>query len=96
MHIVLLSVKPSPFLFPSVARSQAFIYTLYTSLQLEALPLQVCGSIPSWLHGDYIRNGPGTFKGMKHLFDGYGMLVKFSFESGKVTTQQRCGSCLQT
>lgn len=58
-------------------------------LQVERLPLKVTGSIPAWLHGDYIRNGPGTFKGMKHLFDGYGMLVKFSFKDGNVTTQQR-------
>lgn len=58
-------------------------------LQVEKLPLRVSGSIPAWLHGDYIRNGPGTFKGMKHLFDGYGMLVKFSFKDGNVTTQQR-------
>lgn len=57
--------------------------------QVEALPLKVSGAIPTWLHGDYIRNGPGTFKGMDHLFDGYGMLVKFSFENSKVTTQQR-------
>ena len=56
---------------------------------MEALFLQVSGAFPAWLHGDYIRNGPGTFKGMDHLFDGYGMLVKFSFENGKVTTQQR-------
>lgn len=53
------------------------------------MPLEVSGSFPTWLHGDYIRNGPGTFKGMDHLFDGYGMLVKFSFENGNVTTQQR-------
>ena len=58
-------------------------------VQVERLPLKVSGSIPAWLHGDYIRNGPGTFKGMKHLFDGYGMLVKFSFNDGNVTTQQR-------
>ena len=54
------------------------------------MPLQVSGTIPSWLHGDYVRNGPGTFKSMKHLFDGYGMIVKFSFKDGNVTTQQRC------
>lgn len=59
------------------------------ALQVERLPLKVSGSIPAWLHGDYIRNGPGTFKGMKHLFDGYGMLVKFSIKDGNVTTQQR-------
>ena len=58
-------------------------------LQVDKLSLKISGSIPAWLHGDYIRNGPGTFKGMKHLFDGYGMLVKFSFKDGNVTTQQR-------
>ena len=57
--------------------------------QTEALPLKVSGSIPSWLKGSYVRNGPGTFKGVKHLFDGYGMIVKFAFENGKVSTQQR-------
>jgi len=59
---------------------------------VQALSLQVSGAFPTWLHGDYIRNGPGTFKGMDHLFDGYGMLVKFSFANGKVTTQQRCAT----
>lgn len=58
-------------------------------LQIEPLPLEVSGNFPKWLHGDYIRNGPGTFKGMKHSFDGYGMLVKFAFKDGEVKTQQR-------
>jgi hypothetical protein len=59
---------------------------------VKALSLQVSGAFPTWLHGDYIRNGPGTFKGMDHLFDGFGMLVKFSFQNGKVTIQQRCAT----
>ena len=66
--------------------------TEWVLCQVKALSLQVSGAFPTWLHGDYIRNGPGTFKGMDHLFDGYGMLVKFSFENGKVTTQQRYGT----
>ena len=32
----------------------------------------------------------GTFKGMRHLFDGYGMLVKLHIDNGKVHVQQRC------
>ena len=32
----------------------------------------------------------GTFKGMKHLFDGYGMLVKLRISGGRVHVQQRC------
>jgi len=66
--------------------------TEWVLCQVQALSLQVSGAFPTWLHGDYIRNGPGTFKGMDHLFDGYGMLVKFSFANGKVTTQQRCAT----
>lgn len=74
---------------PTRAAIDAALTTEFSPEQIERLPLKVTGSIPAWLHGDYVRNGPGTFKGMKHLFDGYGMLVKFSFKDGNVTTQQR-------
>ena len=47
------------------------------------------GTLPSWLHGSLVRNGPGTFRGMKHLFDGYAMLVKVHFEAGQASVQQR-------
>lgn len=63
----------------------------YTLLHVQTQPVDAAveGKIPAWLHGSYIRNGPGTFRGMKHLFDGYAMLVKFSFEDGKVLVSQR-------
>ena len=70
-------------------RLQAGCELFHCFLQVERLPLEASGTIPSWLHGDYVRNGPGTFKSMKHLFDGYGMIVKFSIKDGQVTTQQR-------
>lgn len=46
---------------------------------------QIQGSLPSWLHGTYYRNGPGTYEngtdlGMLHLFDGYGMVVKIDMD----------------
>lgn len=45
-------------------------------------------SIPAWLNGDLVRNGPGlfTFNQLKlnHWFDGMAVLHKFSFENGKV------------
>ena len=46
---------------------------------------QIQGSLPSWLHGTYYRNGPGTYengtgRGMLHLFDGYGMVVKIDMD----------------
>jgi len=48
------------------------------------------GQVPSWLNGCFYRNGPGTFengteKGMLHLFDGYGMVVKIDIQ-GKENT----------
>lgn len=76
-----------------VSQEGVFLFcTEWVLCQVEALSLQVSGAFPTWLHGDYVRNGPGTFKGMDHLFDGYGMLVKFSFDNGKVSTQQRYAS----
>ena len=52
------------------------------------------GTLPAWLHGALVRNGPGTFQGMKHLFDGYAMLVKVSFQDGRASVQQRQASLL--
>ena len=52
--------------------------------------LTVTGQVPLWLKGSYVRNGPGIFAPeMKHLFDGYGMLARFEFRDGKVSTIQR-------
>jgi carotenoid cleavage dioxygenase-like enzyme len=33
---------------------------------------------------------------MKHLFDGYGMLVKMDISGGRVHVQQRCLSFMST
>lgn len=51
--------------------------------QPTELPLAfVGGTPPSWLKGSYLKNGPGTWRGMQHLFDGYAMLTKTRFDSG--------------
>lgn len=51
--------------------------------QVDEVPLAFAGgSPPTWLHGLYLKNGPGTFKGMQHLFDGYAMLTKTRFDHG--------------
>ena len=42
-----------------------------------------------WLSGLLLRNGPGTYKGKKHLFDGYAMLVKFRIDGGAVHVSNR-------
>lgn len=59
------------------------------SMQTVPMEAEVQGKIPSWLHGSFVRNGPGSHHGMKHLFDGYAMLVKFAFENGSVKVSHR-------
>jgi len=50
--------------------------------------VQVEGTIPSWLDGTYLRNGPGYFQAgdreFPHLFDGYSTLVRLNFNNGKL------------
>ena len=56
----------------------------------EALPIE--GTLPEWLSGSLIRNGPGTFETgagtVDHWFDGLAMLYKFTFKDG-ITYQNR-------
>lgn len=42
----------------------------------EKVKATVYGEIPSWLRGALVRNGPGNYDGMQHLFDGYSLLTK--------------------
>ncbi|CAG9467165.1 unnamed protein product [Pedinophyceae sp. YPF-701] len=44
---------------------------------------EVHGEVPRWLSGSYLRNGPGDFEGMRHLFDGYAMVFKVEFDRGR-------------
>jgi carotenoid cleavage dioxygenase-like enzyme len=37
-------------------------------------PCRVSGALPAWLRGTLVRNGPGAFSGMSHLFDGLALL----------------------
>jgi len=47
----------------------------------------VTGTIPDWLQGSYIRNGPGMFqlenKRLNHWFDAMGALHKFILPMAK-------------
>lgn len=59
-------------------------------VQSKPLELPVDGEVPCWLRGSIVRNGAGFYAPeAQHMFDGYGMLVKFTFDSGKVSTMQR-------
>ncbi|CAH1775269.1 unnamed protein product, partial [Owenia fusiformis] len=45
----------------------------------------VTGTIPSWIKGGFLRNGPGKFEAGKdkynHWFDGLALLHRFDFDN---------------
>lgn len=51
------------------------------------------GSIPDWLSGTLVRNGPGRFEAggerVNHWFDGLAMLRRYAFEDGTVSYTNR-------
>jgi carotenoid cleavage dioxygenase-like enzyme len=57
----------------------------------RALP--VSGSIPGWLDGSLVRNGPGRFEvggdRVEHWFDGLAMLQRFAFDGAGVRYTNR-------
>ena len=61
--------------------------------EVKNLPLKVTGTIPDWLSGSLIRNGPIKVtvdgKTNEHWFDGLAMLHAFSFEKGHVHYSNR-------
>jgi beta-carotene 15,15'-monooxygenase len=56
-----------------------------------ALPVE--GTVPDWLSGSLIRNGPGSFAvgegTVDHWFDGLAMLTRYTFEDGAVRYANR-------
>jgi carotenoid cleavage dioxygenase-like enzyme len=55
--------------------------------------VEVSGTLPQWLAGTLIRNGPGTFqvgqRRYRHWFDGLAMLHRFSIADGRVSYANR-------
>lgn len=55
--------------------------------------LPVCGTIPGWLDGHLLRNGPGQFevggKPVTHWFDGLALLRGFEIRDGAVSYSAR-------
>jgi len=51
------------------------------------------GTVPEWLSGTLVRNGPGRFEAggdrVNHWFDGLAMLRRYAFEDGAVTYSNR-------
>jgi beta,beta-carotene 9',10'-dioxygenase len=65
--------------------------TLEAEIDLDSLPVE--GTIPEWLTGTLLRNGPAKFEvgeqPLRHWFDGLAMLHKFSFGGGQVSYANR-------
>uniref|UniRef100_A0AAQ5ZMQ5 Carotenoid-cleaving dioxygenase, mitochondrial n=1 Tax=Amphiprion ocellaris TaxID=80972 RepID=A0AAQ5ZMQ5_AMPOC len=59
----------------------------------EPISTEVKGTIPSWINGKFLRNGPGKFEfgntHYNHWFDGMAMLHHFKIENGQVTYMSR-------
>jgi beta,beta-carotene 9',10'-dioxygenase len=61
--------------------------SLESEIVVDSLPVQ--GTVPFWLSGTFVRNGPAKFevngKRIAHRFDGLAMLHAFSFNRGVVS-----------
>lgn len=59
----------------------------------EPIPTTVKGTIPTWIHGSLLRNGPGKFEfgnqHYNHWFDGMALMHRFQIEDGQVTYKSR-------
>ncbi|XP_004076379.1 beta,beta-carotene 9',10'-oxygenase [Oryzias latipes] len=59
----------------------------------EPIPTTIEGTIPSWINGLFLRNGPGKFEFgntyYNHWFDGMAMLHQFKIQKGDVTYMSR-------
>lgn len=61
-------------------------------------PIVVAGTIPSWLKGTLLRNGPGIFSvgdtSYQHWFDGMAIMHSFTFKDGEsFFINQPSGDC---
>lgn len=59
---------------------------LVDEVTVDQLPLH--GALPAWLNGSLMRNGPGRFSmgdiSLRHWFDGFAMLHRFTIGGGQV------------
>jgi carotenoid cleavage dioxygenase-like enzyme len=66
-------------------------YESVTEERRETLPVE--GSLPAYLDGTYVRNGPGRFevgdRSVDHWFDGLAMLRRYGFGDGVVEYANR-------
>ncbi|XP_053181819.1 beta-carotene 15, 15-dioxygenase 2, like [Scomber japonicus] len=71
------------------------IAPLVTSVQEtpDPIPTTIRGTVPSWINGSFLRNGPGKFEfgqdRYTHWFDGMAMMHRFHICEGEVTYSSR-------
>ncbi|XP_047353486.1 carotenoid isomerooxygenase isoform X1 [Vespa velutina] len=60
---------------------------------IDPIPGNVIGTVPKWLKGSLLRNGPGSLKvgdyTFNHLFDSSALLHRFEILDGNITYQRR-------
>ena len=73
-----------------------FLLQQMLSSLTSVICLQQEGTIPGWLEGRLIQNGPGKFSFgndvFNHLFDGSALLQQFEIRNGEATYMCRCVS----
>uniref|UniRef100_A0A3Q2CD41 Beta-carotene oxygenase 2b n=1 Tax=Cyprinodon variegatus TaxID=28743 RepID=A0A3Q2CD41_CYPVA len=59
----------------------------------EPISTNIIGTIPDWINGNLLRNGPGKFEignhRFNHWFDGMALLHQFKISNGQVTYKSR-------
>ena len=74
----------------TTAGPQLGFHTLDSEVSVDALPVE--GTLPPWLAGSLLRNGPALFedreRSVRHWFDGQAMLHRFAIADGKVGLPQ--------
>jgi len=71
------------------------IASLFNSAsEVEEEVALVEGQFPSWLHGSFLRTGPGKFDlgesfTLNHVFDGYAILTKFDLMGDRVKLRKK-------
>lgn len=72
-------------------KTQIPLHDLNEEISIANLPIQ--GTLPFWLEGTLIRNGPAKFhfgnQEIAHWFDGLAMLHAFTFGGGKVSYRNK-------
>lgn len=88
-------VQPSDTTKTKVIKGLESIAPLVSTVEETPEPITttVQGTIPSWINGNFLRNGPGKFEfgntHYNHWFDGMAMLHQFKIENGEVRYMSR-------